>query len=138
MATNENNEQIDSDILQCKADIFGVRDIIPPFSAKNLQTPKAHNPTGMPEPNEKPKEPKAGSQSEVPQFNLADDIMAQQRQISANARKGPAQKEQAPKTESPKPIEYPNGPKMTTDSDQDWIIAQIVARDIERLSALES
>ena len=71
---------------------------------------------------------------EIPSFDLADEIMAEQRRITAIRRKAPGQKTEAqrlkPETqivdhiiEQPKPLL----------SEQEKIIAEIVARDIERL-----
>jgi hypothetical protein len=71
---------------------------------------------------------------EIPSFDLAEEIMAEQRKITAIRRKAPGQKTEAqrlkPETqivdhiiEQPKPLL----------SEQEKIIAEIVARDIERL-----
>jgi hypothetical protein len=70
----------------------------------------------------------------IPSFDLAEEIMAEQRKITAIRRKAPGQKTEAqrlkPETqivdhiiEQPKPLL----------SEQEKIIAEIVARDIERL-----
>lgn len=71
---------------------------------------------------------------EIPSFDLAEEIMAEQRKITAIRRKAPCQKTEAqrlkPETqivdhiiEQPKPLL----------SEQEKIITEIVARDIERL-----
>jgi hypothetical protein len=71
---------------------------------------------------------------EIPSFDLAEEIMAEQRKITAIRRKAPGQKTEAqrlkPETqiddhsiEQPKPLL----------SEQEKIIAEIVAKDIEKL-----
>jgi hypothetical protein len=78
--------------------------------------------------------PNGQEKSEIPSFDLAEEIMAEQRKITAIRRKAPGQKTEAqrlkPETqivdhiiEQPKPLL----------SEQERIIAEIVARDIERL-----
>lgn len=69
---------------------------------------------------------------EIPKFDLAEQILAEQRKLSAVRRKGPGKraKTQIPQTIKPAthPIESPRIP-----SEQEQIIAEIVARDIENL-----
>lgn len=72
--------------------------------------------------------------SEIPSFDLAEDIMAEQRKITAIRRKAPGKKTEAQRAEPQAPpfdhtIEQPT-PAM---SEQEKIIAEIVARDIEKL-----
>jgi hypothetical protein len=78
--------------------------------------------------------PKGQEKGEIPSFDLAEEIMAEQRKITAIRRKAPGQKTEAqrlkPETqivdhiiEQPKPLL----------SEQEKIITEIVARDIERL-----
>lgn len=67
--------------------------------------------------------------SEIPSFDLAEEIMAEQRKITAIRRKAPSKKNEAQRSEpqaQPVDIEQPL-------SEQEKIIAEIVARDIERL-----
>lgn len=70
--------------------------------------------------------------SEIPKFNLAEKIMAKQRRITAISRKAPGQRDEAqsqqPKVES---IGYRIGPSLAL-PEQEHIIAEIVARDIEK------
>jgi hypothetical protein len=77
---------------------------------------------------------KGQEKDEIPSFDLAEEIMAEQRKITAIRRKAPGQKTEAqrlkPETqivdhiiEQPKPLL----------SEQERIIVEIVARDIERL-----
>ena len=70
--------------------------------------------------------------SEIPEFNLAEQIMAEQRKVSGNRRKGPGSSripiiEEKPKTSSPARTvaQAPMSP-------QQRLIAEIVAEDIRR------
>ena len=76
-----------------------------------------------------------GKESEIPQLDLDKQILAKQRKVTSVRRKGPGAKSKA----SAKPVAtaepgrgairvVPELPK------QDRIIAEIVARDIQRLS----
>ncbi|MFH1719631.1 MAG: hypothetical protein ABIF19_19950 [Planctomycetota bacterium] len=69
----------------------------------------------------------------IPKFDLAEQIMAEQRKIAATKRKGPGRKVEAPrqprKAESIASVVTP--PPIL--SEQQRIIAEIVARDIEKL-----
>jgi hypothetical protein len=165
-----NNEQFDTDILQCKVDILRERNIMPPHddtTPKNpatqsstietaqssnaaeisiyedtssipIETIPAKETTPLPRPavsmNKKQEAETLQEKSEIPSFDLAEEIMAEQRRITAIRRKAPGQKTEAqrlkPETqivdhiiEQPKPLL----------SEQEKIIAEIVARDIERL-----
>jgi len=82
-------------------------------------------------------EPSAGREdamqenNEIPKFDLAKQIMAEHRKITAVKRKGPAKKARPPKKLHPaeliarKPRPILLGPEQ--------VIAEIVARDIENL-----
>lgn len=162
MSKDKNSEQIDDDILQCKADILRASDIIPgtsapykkkttsgkdiPVSSEKKKT--AREDTGsipietiLPEkpaplPIEKLNRTEKAKQerAEIPKFDLAEEIMAEQRKITAIKRKAPGQKVethcQRPKVEAvSRAIER----QIPESSEQDRIITEIVARDIERL-----
>lgn len=68
----------------------------------------------------------------VPSFDLAEELMAQQRKITAAKRKSPGTKTAAP--QSPVQIESASR-KEPVLLEQSLIVAEIVARDIERLCA---
>ena len=134
----KNNEQIDADILQCKADILRARGAIPsepaeyePESqiiAENTTTISTRGDVSA-EP-EKPGQEKAG----IPTFDLAEEIMAEQRKITAIRRKAPGQKTEVQDQEPQvQPISYSTQQSAPGPSEQERIIAEIVARDIERL-----
>jgi len=155
MAVSEadNNEQIDADILQCKADILRARDIIPGTPKRDKketdQEPKSQKrepieptPSKKTVPLPKPvvsvnKKEKAGTlqeKAEIPRFDLAEEIMAEQRNITAIKRKAPGKKSKAEKAEpEAEPVGHIIEQPPPALPDQDRIIAEIVARDIERL-----
>jgi len=90
--------------------------------------------------------PKAGTQrssTDIPKFDLADEIMAEQRRISATKRKRakPATRQEPKKAEfvsqgpQVQPISHTVEPPSDVPFDQEQIIAEIVARDIKRMLA---
>lgn len=142
MVSNHNhnhnhNEQVDDDILQCKADVLRAQDIIP-------GTPPSKQKTGKKPKTQKTGEATTGSadtaesaiahrqKSEIPKFDLAEEIMAEQRRITAIKRKSPTQKIKAQDQKlQVKSVGHTiEQPKL---SEQDEIITEIVARDIEKL-----
>ena len=71
--------------------------------------------------------------NDIPKFDLAEQIMAEHRKITAVRRKGPAKKANPPKKLHP--AEFINRsvkPRLIV-SEPGQIIAEIVARDIEKL-----
>jgi len=70
--------------------------------------------------------------NEIPRFDLSEQIMAEQRKITAIRRKAPGKKTKAPDQQTQaESIGYTRPPP--TLSEQEQIIAEIVARDIEKL-----
>ena len=71
---------------------------------------------------------------QIPKFDLAEEIMAGQRKITSIRRKAPGKKveiqSQEPEVEL---IGYTIGQPTPALSGQEQIVAEIVARDIERL-----
>jgi hypothetical protein len=119
VAEHQKPEDIDADILECKGDVLRARDIIP-GDGKN-------NPTPPPSQNE--------TQSRIPQFDLASDIMAEQRRLIAAKRKGPGKKTETevirPRVAAARAVEQP----LLHDNEQDELLREIVKRDIEKLLA---
>jgi len=85
-----------------------------------------------------------GEKSEIPQFDLAEEIMAEQRKISALNRKGPVRlpgllaetKEMREMDESTKTEEAATdlaASLRAVKTGEDRMIAEIVGRDIERV-----
>lgn len=150
----DRNEQIDDDILQCKADILRAADIVPPYrqetqreaksqegsedaGAVSASTEKSREAARAPgkDAAEAPAE-SAGEQrerSDIPRFDLAEEIMAEHRKITAVRRRGPSERKGTTATESEA---EPGGQAverfMPAQSEGDKILAEIVARDIER------
>ena len=156
MSSTDNNKQDDTNV-------FRVEDIVPPYNkerncAQDLPTMKAGQRKDVPSQNgqdqtlkevvpplftsqvehtENAATESAGvvrKSSEIPKFDLAEQIMAEQRKITAIRRKAPGQKtkapDQRPRIES---TGYAIEPPRPTLSERDLIIAEIVARDIEKL-----
>ncbi len=140
VSMNNINEQLNTNSEPRKADVLRARDIIPgapPYGnitgqEENLQE-TAQN---APYPPAVPKTPVETDQktSEIPKFNLAEEIMAEHRKITAIRRKGPGEKDEAQKQvrESGPAVDTIGQPKPTL-SEQRQIIAEIVSRDIESL-----
>jgi hypothetical protein len=170
----ENEEQFDSDILQCKADILRARDIKPGSPPpQKKETDKEAEPQERDEnaskstdteeiSSQKEGEPREDTsaipietmprkeaaplpkpvvsaekkeKAEIPRFDLAEEIMAEQRKITAIKRKAPGKKTEAETSEpEAEPADHTTieQPALTL-PEQDRIIAEIVARDIERL-----
>jgi hypothetical protein len=75
--------------------------------------------------------PAVDNQHEIPKFDLAEEIMAEQRRITAIRRKAPGQKTEAQRSEpQAQPVGYPIEQPL---SEQEKIIAEIVERDIDKL-----
>ena len=118
MAKADYNEQIDDDILQSKADILRAKDILPPYSDRPPQKDAAANPP---------------EKMEIPKFDLAEEIMAEHRKVTAVKRKSPGQKTEPQVQKSAgEPARHTILPGQIS-SGQMQIISEIVARDIEKL-----
>ena len=105
-----------------EGDILRAGDILPPYRKKTPKQPAPQKPG------------QGGEKSEIPRFDLSEDIMAAQRKIIAIRRKAPGSKTQSqyqPIRASiiGHTIERP----MSVTPQQEKIIADIVTRDIERL-----
>ena len=74
-----------------------------------------------------------GKSSQIPKFDLAEQILAEQRKINAIRRKGPAKKAETSKQQlKAESISYTTQPPPIL-SEQEQIIAEIVSRDIKKL-----
>ena len=71
--------------------------------------------------------------NEIPKFDLAEQIMAEHRNITAKKRKGPGKKAKAPKKPHPAESIARDVKPRPIVSEPGQIIAEIVARDIEKL-----
>lgn len=140
MIMENSNEQFNTNSDLRKADVLRARDIIPgvpPYGniagqEENLQETAQNNPY----PPALPKTPAETDKktSEIPKFNLAEEIMAEHRRITAIRRKGPGEKDEGQKQElEAEPGGDAAGQPKPALSEQKQIIAEIVARDIESL-----
>ena len=124
MSKDEKSEQIDDDIQQCKADILRARDMRPAQQKNTDGTPISQDGTE--------ETVCSANKAEIPKFDLAEDIMAEQRKITAIRRKAPDKKmEIQSQRRQIEPIDY--SIEEQTSVKQDRIIEEIVARDIESL-----
>ena len=115
MAKADYNEQFDN---QSKADILRAKDIMPPYSNRPPQKGAAANPS---------------EKREIPKFDLAEEIMAEHRKVTAVKRKSPGQKTEPQVQKSAgEPVGHTILPEQMS-SRQMQIISEIVARDIEKL-----
>ncbi len=73
------------------------------------------------------------SSTDIPRFDLAEDIMAEHRRLTAGRRKGPGDPAPADLTPVKKPFLSRYGFSEGFNAAGDPVIADIVARDIERL-----
>jgi len=98
---------------------------------------KKQSPKKTPYVNEPPtiREDAMQETNEIPKFDLSEQIMAEQRKITAIKRKGPGKMARPPKKQHPAESIARNvmpGPIL---SGPGQIITEIVARDIEKLCA---
>jgi hypothetical protein len=157
-----NNEQFDNDILQCKADILRSRNIMPPHDNAAAKNPESQSNPDAPEisaqNNDNPvpipieeipaedaaplpgpadsdnKKEEPAETTAIPSFDLAEQIMAEQRRITAIKRKAPGGKPEVQRLKPEvQPVEHIIKEPKPALSEQDKVIAEIVARDIERL-----
>ena len=72
--------------------------------------------------------------TEVPKFDLAKELMAEQRKISTIRRTGPGRSQRQSAKQQPPAIGYAIGPPPII-PDAQQIITEIVARDIQDLKS---
>lgn len=145
MGQKDSSKAFDADILQCKADILRARQSVrtPWESAALTETTKRKAQSNEVKFIEQVKSMISGGEqtdrAEVPRFDLAEQIMAEQRKNSAAKRKAPSRKivsvkEQRRDGGPAGPSEQKAvGEEKEFSSSQEEIIARIVGRDIERL-----
>ncbi len=151
MSMDNSNEQFNTNTEPRKADVLRGRDIIPgspkrdegrlgtppPYKNVTGQEPDSQQ-TGKNEPHP-PAEQRTSLEtkqqtSEIPKFDLAEEIMAEQRRITAIRRKAPGEKDKDHRQErEAESAGYAIGQPSPALSEQKQIIAEIVARDIKRL-----
>ena len=72
---------------------------------------------------------------EIPAYNLAENILAEQRRAAGRRRRGPGRVESGPGARLRNAARWPSAPNLATPDllELQRIVAEIVARDIERL-----
>ena len=153
---DKERRKIDEDILRCRANILRARDIIPPFGPEKQESdqkavPEIEQPETVVNEEIKPSEPPKKAPIEIrsipefeeilsdsagqdiPQFNLGEEILSEQRKVSSSKRRAPGTEPQAQKQESAALPAMPVSPPAPAPpaSPQQRIIAEIIARDIE-------
>lgn len=155
----ENNKKIDNDILRCRVDISRIRNTVPPHDSttpKNSETqdnsdaaetstnknigpipieaiPVKDTPL-LPEQAAGPNKKEPEKTLEMPSFDLAEEIMAEQRRITAIKRRAPGVKTDVQRLKPEvQPVDHIIEEPKPALSEQEKIIAEIVAKDIERL-----
>ena len=133
---------------QSNADILRAGDIMPPYNDKSNQDDNVRELEGSSENTSLPQQKR-----EIPRFDLAEEILAEQRKITAIRRKAPSPTRQAPASKKDEPLgrdpalrELKQGQKQAVEpigytiaqptsilSEKHQIIAEIVARDIKKL-----
>jgi len=147
----EDNKKIDEDILRCKEDVLKARSVKPagnktssPPADSPSETPKKAGSTPsapQPDPEPQPAKPtqlkqsietqkdpepaRKAETSQIPKFDLAEEIMAEQRKLIAARRKAPSEKE--------RPSQYPSQDNEPSPMEAESLIAEIVARDIKQM-----
>lgn len=124
MSKRENDEHIDADILQSKADILRARDVIPPFDKTGGEMGEKRGEI---------------EHAEVPKFDLAHEIMAEHRKSSSVKRQGPGKISEVVRdtveVEQVSSFGQEEVSRVLSDAiflepERDRIISDIVARDI--------
>ena len=145
MSKTINNQQLDSDILQCRADILRARNTLPLRNNAEPQNNTAAKikkeipvkeipPLPKSEMSRKKETATPKESPEIPSFDLAEEIMAEQRKITSIRRKAPGQKDNIQRLKpKPQPVNHITKQPIPLLSEQDKVIADIVARDIEKL-----
>lgn len=124
------NKQSDVDNLQHKQDVLRAMDIIPGRPKGPSDKTKIHEKNHISSANASSKQQTSG----IPKFDLAEEIMAEQRKITAVRRKAPGKNFETPRQQYE--VESIGYAAMWSESavrEQEQIITEIVARDIEKL-----
>jgi len=122
MSWANSNGQSDTDILRAG-------DIVPPYNDKSKQENNSRELESRRKNTSLPQQ-----KHEVPRFDLAEEILAEQRKITAVKRKAPGKKSgHSSQQQQVQSIGYDIEEPMPALSEQQQIVAEIVARDIGKL-----
>lgn len=123
----------DHDTAQEEADARHIHNVIPSHDRKA----KAKN--GKQETGDMRQEDTSPDEGKIPEFDLADELMAEHRKATTGRRKPPGKKDKLPSEQL-----NAEGPRsagthqMPVSSEAEQVIAEIVARDINRLCKADS
>jgi hypothetical protein len=135
VSNTDYNKQDDSNVLRAE-------DIVLPYNTqKHSEQPLKDTDSSLNENQANQVEPGTAESSdmvqkvnEIPKFDLAEQIMAEQRKITAIKRKAPGRKSKIPDRQPRiQSTGYTAEPLVRALPEEDLIIAEIVARDIEKL-----
>ncbi|MHC4293192.1 MAG: hypothetical protein ACYSTX_02770 [Planctomycetota bacterium] len=134
---HEQNGYLDDDILEGKKDVLRAKDIIPKAAKPRLDdssiTPLVPS-EDISDKEEVENSPTQKKDSNVPNFDLQEKIMTQQRKISAVRRTSPAKKHKPKEQKKPRAKSYIFDQSTLTSAEENKLISQIVTRDIIKLS----
>ena len=127
---------------QKKDEVLRAKDIVPPYNRKIRQQQKQSTQKPTPQltgdkinhiqtPSSEP-EDTAQKEAGIPRFNLVDQIMSEQRKVASIKRKGPGKNKEANHTSKARLMDSIMKPPLIL-LQQEKIIAEIVARDIQKL-----
>ncbi|MGD8786995.1 MAG: hypothetical protein PVJ60_06195 [Phycisphaerales bacterium] len=125
MSMSDSNKYDDTDILRAE-------DIVPPYNTNANQKWILREDAAFVEQNVSSNDDWDQRGDEVPKFDLAAQIMAEQRKITGVRRKAPGQKAKTP-NKKPQTQSNRHTIKPTILSEEEKIIAEIVAGDIQKL-----
>ena len=123
-------------------DVLRAQDIVPPFNTqKNRGQPLKKTTSSLNA--DQTQQIEGGTSessdivqrvSEIPKFDLAEQILAEQRKITAIRRKAPGRKQKIPDNQLPaQSTGYVSELLVRALPEKDLIITEIVARDIEKI-----
>lgn len=140
MSKADGNKKAGDKRRRGKGDVLRAEDIIPAKGgSKKTKTAKkktSSSKKGAGPAKDMPAEPTDNEQKEgeIPKFDLAEQILAEQRKVASARRKGPGQTvEAANKEQESEPVDYLGEQSTPMALERQQIIAEIVARDIEKL-----
>jgi hypothetical protein len=122
----DDNNRNDSDVLRAA-------DVVPPFGAHGRRKQSQGTPQATSGKNAPLKQSSATEKPvEIPRLDLAEGLMVGQRTVSSSRRKSPGRKTGRADSDKPAPAVEDKYTPIPQPSEQQLLIAAIVARDIER------
>ena len=131
ISEEERDALADTDISGAQQDEQSREDESSRTSEQNTE-PKEKD-TGIAEPSAESSSEKQKAQTDIPSFDLADDMMAGRRRAIAARRKAPGGKKRSRKETSQKREQPAFRKKYIAKAEPDPVVAEIVARDIDKM-----